>query len=64
MPPRATIIILTIVCGLLIVGAAWAARTGRITGRASKMAIVAVVGAAGIIVMLYPFLGFQETVED
>ena len=64
MPPRATIIILTIICGLLIVAAAWAARTGRITGRASKMAIIAVVAAVGIILMLYPFLGLQETVGD
>ena len=64
MPPRAILIILTVLCALLILAAMWAARTGHITGRASKMAIVGVVGAAGIIVMLYPFLGFDETVGD
>ncbi len=64
MPPRATIIIITIVGALLIAVASWAARTGRLTNRASKMVIVAVIAVAGVILMLYPFLGFHDTVGD
>lgn len=64
MPPRAVIIIIVIVGALLIIGARLAAQRGHLTGRASKLVIVAVIAVAGVIVMLYPFLGFQNTVGD
>lgn len=62
MPPRSILIILTLLGTLLILAAAWAARSGRLSGRASKMAIVAVILVAAIILWLYPFLGFHEQV--
>lgn len=55
-------IIVTFAAAILILGAFWAARSGRLTGRASKMLIVAVIAIAGIVLMFYPFLGFQEEV--
>lgn len=64
MPPRAILILITILAALAIAGAVWAARSGRLTGRASKMVIVGAIAIAGIILMLYPFLGFNEVVGD
>ena len=62
MPPRAIIILVTIIAALAVAIAAWAARSGRMSGRASKMVMVAAIAAAGVIVMLYPFLGFSDPV--
>ena len=62
MPPRAILILIVVLGAALILGATYAARTGRLTGRASKLVIVGVVAIAGIVVMLYPFLGFHDTV--
>ena len=62
MPPRAIIIIVVVLGALLILGARLAAQRGHLTSRAAKLVTVAVIAVGGIIVMLYPFLGFQETV--
>jgi uncharacterized membrane protein YhaH (DUF805 family) len=64
MPPRAVLTTIVILGALLIVGAAVAARRGRLTGRTSKLVMVGVIAVAGIVVMLYPFLGFHDTVGD